>query len=174
MSYVLACVAALLGISIILVFVGYWKRKARLQRERAAAISSFYAAMDPLIKDTDTPEEILEVLKRLNSTIGSRQAVFAVLSHRARQQWWTTSEGISEFNKVAVEFFNRRPELEKPFVAAVREWFIAVTALSPIWGIALRASMSREAVPSAADVAAASLKRNDASGHMGPDGTVHA
>ena len=164
MIYVWGILLGLLGYAAIRAVRAYASAWLRREKIREKSIRGFYAAMKPLVEDEDTPTELLRVLSVLNQTISDPRIVQHLLQFQGKDRWWRRESRPTTLTKTATEFFAKRPELEEPFVRAIGEWLLAVTASSPVLGRVLRVSMSRDAIPEAAEAAAGKVGRGHGNG----------
>lgn len=136
MSYFFGFAIATIGLGAIYSLPIYLKLNIVLAREYERATEDFYSAVKPLVSDDETPTEVLKTVGGLNELITQKRSAWFLLSYLADGRWRRISD--PERNKVFVEFFHRRPELEKSYRIALKSWFRAVTALSPLAGRAVR------------------------------------
>lgn len=122
-----------MGITMLIVAISvaafyFWsKRRTRLLLSYEKATDRFYSSIKPLLDDDETPEEILSLLCFLNDQIvntkGARGALIALLISDDRAE---EIKQVRENKKVLRAFFDRRPELEKPFIEAACSALVAV------------------------------------------------
>lgn len=147
MAYLIGILIALTGIAVVLSAHNYLKLKILMAREYGRAADGFFAAAKPLVSDDETPDEILMTIAMLSELISDRSGARKLLGFLANDRWRKID---GEKNKVFVEFFHRRPELEEPFKTAMVQWFMAVTCLSPFFGKMVRIAMDEANVERAA------------------------
>jgi hypothetical protein len=112
MTYIFGAIIAIIGISVILTAHSYLKMTISLSREYHRATEAFFSAVKPLLSDDETPSEILMTLRSLNKTISERKSARMLFKYLADDRWRRAD--FSNRNKIYVEFFHRRPELEAP------------------------------------------------------------
>ena len=111
----------------IAIFYLWSKRRTQHLIAYEQAADRFYKSIKPLMEDADTPDELLDMIGFLNGQIversGARGVIYALLcsSSKVRQ-----AEGVKAIRKSLGEFFEKRPELEKPFVEATAYALVAV------------------------------------------------
>lgn len=159
MTYFFGFLIGILGISVIFTLLSYLHMKTALAREYGKAAEGFFVSVKPLVADDETPVEILETIQNLNSMISEPRSARMLLAYLADDRWRPTKHG--ERNKIYVEFFHRRPELEEPCKSAFAYWFRAVTCLSPFFGKMVRVAIDERNVDRA--VTTVSSKKRDAS-----------
>jgi hypothetical protein len=153
MAYFFGLIIAALGISVVFTFLNYVRMRIALAKQYRKATDNFFLAVKPLVADDETPTEILRMIDVLNKSIADRRSARMLASFLADSRWRQTRP--NEMNKIRVEFFHRRPELERPFHDAVNNWFLAVTALSPFFGKIVRFAMDERNVERAVSTASA-------------------
>lgn len=153
MAYILGLLIAVLGVGVVLTVQSFFHMKLALSREYRKATEKFFASVKPLVSDDETPAEVLRVIDTLNKSIADGRSAMMLCAFLANGRWRHFHP--SEMNKVRAEFFHRRPELERPYHEAIYSWFMAVTALSPLFGNAARFAMDEKNVERAVNSASA-------------------
>lgn len=145
-------VIAALGSISVLTFVSYLQLRSRASTEYATAASAFFAAADTLASCDDVPSELTDALSAMNETISDRRAANGLLAYLSAEARWKdmNSESFLRRKKTLTEFFARRPELEATYHQAVVNWFLAITALSPLVGKLARVAMTEDTVEAVA------------------------
>jgi len=162
MAYVIGLLIAAIGVGVVLTVLSFFRLKAVLARQYRKSVESFFAAVKPLVSDDETPAEILKMIDTLNTSIADRRSAMMLFSCLTDSRWRHAVP--NEMNKIRCEFFHRRPELERPYHEAIYCWFMAVTALSPFFGKAVRFAMDEANVERAVNTASskvAARKRRD-------------
>ena len=139
----------------IITFTGYfalvWLRHAADRyKRRLKYAESFYEAAGALASDDETPAELLDVVSSMNSTIDDPEAVRLLMDWLVRGRQIDPGASAAKLRKIAVEFFERRPELEEPWQKAMATWFLAVSYQSWWRGPFLRTAIHKRELPGAA------------------------
>jgi hypothetical protein len=163
MAYILGLLIALLGVGVVVTVQSFFRLKTALNREYRKSTDGFFDAVEPLVSDDETPVEVLELIDMMNKSITDRRSALMLCSFLADSRWRQFEP--SPRNKVRVEFFHRRPELESPFHEAIYNWFMAVTALSPFFGKVVRLIMDERNVERAVNVASAKVAKRHRDGN---------
>ena len=134
----LLILAALIAVGVpgAILFVRYCSMRTSASKEFGRASAAFFDAASKLAREGEVPAEILDTLDVYNETINDPRVARVLLG--AVRDFRGYDRQAETYNKIKVEFFHRRPELEPLYNEAVAEWFSAVTAHSPIYGKVLR------------------------------------
>ncbi len=125
------CLALIIGARLV-----YLDRK-RLDKYQYR-VRRFYDRIKPVVDDDETPDEVLETIKFLSDQIddpNSARLLHHVLTLEPRTQWKDERSGSQ------MAFFERRPELFRPFAEAVSSGLLAITYLDRWRGSRARARM---------------------------------
>ena len=142
MSVFIGVMIIILGTTGIFAGRAYFRFKAAREKEYGKDAADFFEAVNPLISDDDTPTEVLEIIDFLNDGIMDRKSATRLFENIIKYRGWQDKcTPPSEKMKILEEFFRGRPELEKPFYKMLMHWFLAVTAFSPLIGLAVRFSL---------------------------------
>jgi hypothetical protein len=152
-------IAFLLLVAVAIVVLGGWlycrhaERKLLRLQEYEFFSNRFFAASDALIRDSDTPEVVLNMLGVVNEMIGSEKA-----SKRFLKGYETHYLDARRQNRRPTirpemnEFMKKRGELGKQFADALMSGVMAMTFLGNGWGVKARAMLAdafaREPKPS--------------------------
>ena len=175
MSYLISISLTIVGILSILGLRSYLRMRVAAANEYADASRDFFNAAKPLISDDETPDEIIQVIKMLNFTIHDKNVASYLIAYPLHPKMSTKTQ---RFIKVSEEFFCDRRELEESYQKMFMSWFIAVTALSPIKGMAARYALANKDIHSAAARASRRVQKrqngNDDLQFGNGDGVAHA
>jgi hypothetical protein len=143
---------AAIGSTLVLLFASYLQLRLRAVTEYAAAAAAFFRAAETMTSCDEAPPELLDALSAMNETVSDRRAARSMLSYLSADARWRdmNSDAFLRRKKVLTEFFERRPELERTYHEIVVDWFLAITALSPVVGKLARIAMTGDAVEAAA------------------------
>ena len=137
MSDILPWMIALCGVAVLLSTNALKSRTIR-ERRLTAAVDRFYENLDPLIKDVDAPEAVLDLIDFLNRQISNRsiarQMFFSLLLRRTYHDA-PASTGLEE---VMSYYLKKRKELADHFIGACVTAIFAMSYQSPIFGFLLR------------------------------------
>ena len=142
MIYVLSALLAIVGVTVVATVIGYVRLKSAEADEYRKAADGFFAAAKPLVRDDETPTEMLQIINYMNDAITDRRESRKMLSYIINERW-DAEQIASSRTKMIVEFFERRPELKDSRNAMFDHWFAAITRLSPALGMLARATMSK-------------------------------
>lgn len=134
--YVFAFVLMFIGLVSLRLVMNYLRFRKSMTIEYGKAVTAFFDAAKPLMSDEDVPSEVRQMINFLSDAIDDRRAARFMFRLISRPNG--LSKPMPETVKIAREFFASRPELEEKFDALFASWFVAITALNPIFGPALR------------------------------------
>jgi hypothetical protein len=168
MIYVIGILIATVGIAVTFTALSYLKMNISMARQYHKAAEGFFSSVKPLISDDETPIEILKTLDALNKMLTERRSARLLLMYLADERW--RRGDFAKKNKIYVEFFQTRPELEESYKMAFENWFTAVTCLSPFFGKVVRLAMDEHNVERAVTTVSANAEvlgnNNHCSAHL--------
>ena len=112
-------------------------KKAYLKKQWA---DKFFARCKPLLDDVETPAETLETLAFLTRMINDRQGAEALMHARGRVM--SGSRGHQPLGDAEDAFFNKRPELVGPYLAAMTAALLAASYTSSGFDEAFRTRLA--------------------------------
>lgn len=134
--YIFAFMILVIFLASLRLLLSYLRFRASMTIEYGEAVKEFFDAAKPLMSDEDVPSEVRQMIKLLSDAIDDKRA--ARIMFRVIGQPNDLSKPMPETAKVAHEFFATRPELEEKFDTLFASWFVAITALDPVFGPAIR------------------------------------
>lgn len=150
MTYLIALVLVIVGTVGVTTAVGFARLRLSAAREYKKCSDVFFDAAKKLVADEDTPSELLEIIYFMNDTISDKKIARRLVSYPMHLKW---SNELAGYNKSKIEFLEKRPELKNIYDDMICSWFLAATALSPIFGTAARYSITKNSVgPAVASV----------------------
>lgn len=141
---------AIMGSLAVLAFASYVQLRAKAAVEYRASATAFFDAADQLASRDDAPPELLDTVSALNDSMSDRRAAKNLLLYLSGETRWKDSDAFLRRKKILTEFFVRQPELELVYHEVILNWFLAVTALSPLVGKLARLMMSERTLEAAA------------------------
>lgn len=132
MTYVVSFILMFIGVSLIFLTVNVLKFLRNSQQQYIESSNMFFADVRALLSDPDTPDALIERIKAMNETISDKDAAKHILRI-------PTEINFDDTRSAEVEAFLRnRPELRDNYENVIVSWFVAITAISPIFGPVLR------------------------------------
>jgi uncharacterized protein YjhX (UPF0386 family) len=125
----------------IMAYVRLSRYRLRVLRDWENSVLAFHEAVEPLIKDSETPDEVLQVLQFLNQKVTDKSAAGHLYHFISRGRFSAFSRRNGKSDQVVAKiraFFARRPELEKTFHAAVGSAMLAMTFINSCYGQRVR------------------------------------
>ena len=94
-------------------------------------VQEFYRSIQPLLKDDETPGEVLQVIGFLNSRIDDRHAMYRFLKFVGLGKVFSHTK-TERMVPVVHQFFARRPELEESYRDALMHGMMALSFNAPL------------------------------------------